>query len=65
MDGESSVFLKNSYTYEFPNYIREKKIDELTFKEENIILFDEPYKEFLKKNGLALKGDHKWTCHKY
>ena len=65
MDGESSVFLKNGQTYEFPNYIRGKKIDELTFKEENIISFDEPYKEFLKKNMLALNDEHKWTCHKF
>lgn len=53
MAGESSVVLKNGQTYDFPDYIRGKKIDEMVFKKENIISFSVPYKEFLKKNGLA------------
>ena len=52
-ESSSSVVLKNGQTYDFPDFIRGKKIDEMIFKKENIISFSVPYKEFLKKNGFA------------
>lgn len=75
MDGESSVVLKNGQTYEFPEFIRGKKIDEMIFKKENIISFSVPYKEFLKRNGFAREKrnsrdgirsiDSDWTYRKF
>lgn len=53
MKDENMVVLKNGMTYYFPDYIRGKRPGDLIYRNENIISFSGPYKEFLRKNGLG------------
>ena len=53
MSEQKMLTLKNGQYYVFPEYIRGKHLSELINRPESIISFSQPYKDFLRINGLG------------